>query len=146
MFQKYIDIPIFVGANVAIDLEPLYVLIIRPDYPLHGYLHTLLFGSAVGLLFGIVAHQFKTPLTELMAVLRLPYSTTIGKATLSGVLGAWLHVLTDAPMYTDIKPFFPSMANPLYGLYSMPAAYILCSALFVPAVVLYYVAIRRSDI
>ena len=41
--QNYIDVPVFITANVAVDLEPLFVILFKPDYPLHGYFHSLLF-------------------------------------------------------------------------------------------------------
>ena len=50
-----------------------------------------------------------------MSILRLPYTPTYVRMALSGVLGAWLHVLFDAPLYSDMKPFYPLQANPLYG-------------------------------
>jgi membrane-bound metal-dependent hydrolase YbcI (DUF457 family) len=56
---------------------------------------------------------------------------------LSGVLGAWLHVLFDAPVYTDIRPFYPLQVNPLYGCLSIDTVYVICAASFVPALIIY---------
>ena len=76
-----------------------------------------------------------------MTLLRLPYEPTYAKMAVSGVLGAWLHVLFDAPLYRDIKPFYPLQANPLLGLLSSRTVYLVCSASFLPALALYlYVA------
>ncbi|MCD6537820.1 hypothetical protein J7L18_04335 [Candidatus Bathyarchaeota archaeon] len=33
----------------------------------------------------------------------------------AGVSGTILHVLLDAPLYSDIRPFYPITANPLYN-------------------------------
>jgi len=143
--QRYIDVPIFVGANVAIDIEPLLVMMYGFDYPLHGYCHTFLFGSLVGLLLGLIAFPFRKPIGKAMSLLRLPYSTTLLRMAVSGVLGAWMHILFDMPPYQDIKPFYPLSANPLYGIVSTKAVYGTCALLFLPALViyLYMVFVRR---
>jgi membrane-bound metal-dependent hydrolase YbcI (DUF457 family) len=76
-----------------------------------------------------------------MDILRLPYAPAYLKMALSGVAGAWLHIIFDAILYIDIRPFFPSEANPLYGIFSHGTVYVLCSACFVPALLLYvYIA------
>jgi len=142
-FYRHIDIPVFIGANVAIDVEPLLVIAFNLDYPLHGYCHTLLIGGLVGLLFATAVYPFRRLVGRGMSLLRLPYTPTYLKMAVSGILGAWLHVLFDAPLYEDIRPFYPSQANPLYGLLSRDAVYTICSACFVPALLLYvYIAFR----
>lgn len=137
-FYRYLDIPIFIGANVAIDVEPLLVTIYNLDYPAHGYCHTLLIGGLVGMLFATAAYPLRHLIGRAMDFLRLPYAPTYVKMVLSGVLGAWLHVLFDAPLHSDIRPFYPWQANPLYRVLSQDAVYIICSACFVPALVLYF--------
>jgi len=140
-FYRYLDVPIFIGVNVAIDVEPLLVMTFNLDYPLHGHCHTLLIGGLVGLLFATVAYPFHKLIGRAMRLLRLPYAPAFAKMALSGVLGAWLHVLFDAPLYSDIRPFYPLQANPLFGILSSSTVYRICIACFVPALVLYiYVA------
>ena len=57
--KKKIDIPVFILVNVVIDIEPLIVLIFKPEYPVHGYAHTLLFSLIIGTVFGFVAYIFR---------------------------------------------------------------------------------------
>jgi hypothetical protein len=38
--NRYIDIAVFIGANIMIELEPILVLTFKPNYPLQGYCHT----------------------------------------------------------------------------------------------------------
>ena len=52
--RKYVHAPTFILANVAVDIEPFIVLLLRLDYPLHGYLHTFLFALLFGLAIGFV--------------------------------------------------------------------------------------------
>ena len=61
-FRHQLDVPVFIAANVVIDLEPLLVLGLHLDYPVHGYAHTLLFGGAIGLGFGALAYPFRAQL------------------------------------------------------------------------------------
>ena len=63
---------------------------------------------------------------------------------MSAVMGTWFHVLLDAPLYTDIRPFFPCDANPLYGLIEQPVLYLICILSFAP-VLCYIIFIRRRD-
>src|SRR4030067_1435716 len=52
--RKYIHAPTFILANVIWDIEPLLVLIMGLNYPLHGYLHTFIAAVGVGVAFGFV--------------------------------------------------------------------------------------------
>ena len=103
--NRYIDLPIFVLANVAVDIEPLIVMVFQPDYPLHGYCHTFLIGGVVGMLWGAIAWLFRGAMVKMMSWFDLRYTPTFPKALWSGLLGAWLHVLFDAPLYAEMKPF-----------------------------------------
>ena len=49
--HRYLDVFVFIGANVVVDLEPLLVLTFHLNYPMHGYCHTLLIGGLLGLLW-----------------------------------------------------------------------------------------------
>ncbi len=136
--KRYLDLPVFVLANVAVDLEPLTVMVFGLDYPHHGYCHTFLFGPFVGIGWALIAYPFREVIKAIMNAFRLTYSTTRIKMIISGVLGVWLHVLFDAPLYRDIRPFYPWNSNPLHGLISNPAMYRFCAICFLPAIVLYF--------
>ena len=134
---RHLDIPIFIGVNVAIDVEPLIAVTYNLDYPLHGYCHTLLIGGLVGLVFATAAYPFRRLIGRMMASLLLPYTTTWKKMAVSGVLGAWLHVLFDSILCPEIRPFYPLNGNPFYRVLSPSTVYLICTACFVPAVLLY---------
>ena len=141
--RKYIDLPVFILVNVAIDIEPLLVMVFGLRYPLHGYCHTFLIGSFVGVFFAISAYLNRRFILKIMSICGLPYETSFKKMFFSSLLGAWLHVLLDAPIYPDIKPFYPYASNPLYGIVSPIAIYLICSILFIPAVFL-YISLRQK--
>jgi membrane-bound metal-dependent hydrolase YbcI (DUF457 family) len=135
--HRYVDVPVFILANVVIDLEPLAVIVFNLNYPLHGYCHTLLLGGVLGLAWGAAAYPLRGLIGTAMNLVRLPYETSFAKLALSGLAGAWLHILFDSLLYHDIRPLWPSAANPLLGLLSHSTVYTLCAASFVPALILY---------
>jgi membrane-bound metal-dependent hydrolase YbcI (DUF457 family) len=136
--EKYIDLPVFILANVVVDIEPLFVMMFNPDYPLHGYCHTFLIGGVIGALWGATAYLFRNHIGKFMASQRLPYSTSLVKMLFSGLLGVWLHVLFDAMLYSEMKPFYPFAGNPFLGLISLPIVYAICAVCFIPAGIMYF--------
>jgi hypothetical protein len=113
--RKYVHAPTFIVANVILDIEPLIVLFFGLDYPLHGYLHTLLLAAAVGLILGYAMFKLERHLKPVYGAVLLETGNELGVKSFAfaGVSGAMLHVLFDAPLYADIHPFFPVAANPL---------------------------------
>ncbi|MBN1794958.1 MAG: hydrolase [Candidatus Omnitrophica bacterium] len=141
--QRKLDVPTFILANIIIDIEPLLVMLFNVHYPVHGYVHTFIGSFIVGSLWGGMAYALRQPLGRLMRFLRLPYSPSLKADILSGAAGGCLHVLCDAPIYTDIQPFYPLKINPLYGLVSAAMMYRLCILFFIPAAILYVWFTRR---
>lgn len=139
--RKWIDIPVFVLANVVIDLEPLAVILFGLNYPLHGYFHTFLVGTVVALVWGLIAYSGKSILQRLMKLFHLSYETNFRKMLLSAILGIWFHILLDGQLYTDIQPFWPLKTNPMYGLLSYNTVYLICKISFLLAIVLYIIAV-----
>jgi hypothetical protein len=145
--RKYIDVLTFIGANVAVDIEPLVVILFGLHYPLHGYCHTFLAGTVIGVLLALIIFPFRKIIDKIMSVVKLEYKPGLKTLILSGILGAWLHILFDAPLYTDIKPFFPLQVNPLYNIIPASVIYWICRLAFIPAIilaVLYFVIDRRK--
>lgn len=126
--RKYIHVPTFILANVILDVEPFLVLYYGLNYPLHGYLHTLVIAFFVGLSLGYVAFIFERLLRPIYRMLILESSDNMNLKSfvLAGVLGTMLHVLLDSPLYTDVRPFFPLTVNPLYNPSLSLEIYILC--------------------
>ena len=140
--RKYIDIPVFVLVNVVIDLEPGIVLAFDLNYRSHGYCHTFLFGTVIGLVWALVAYLARDSLKRLMGLFGLPYQTSLRKVILSASLGIWFHIVIDSVCWWDIRPFWPSDVNPLYGLATRSTIRLLCAISFIPAVALYVAAVR----
>ena len=112
---SYVDLPTFLVASVVIDIEPFLVLSLNLDYPVHGYLHTLLGGTIVALLLALAMRRVRGTLSPLMSFLKLEQKTSFKSIVLASVFGIYLHILLDSPLYSDIRPFYPIESNPLLG-------------------------------
>jgi len=75
LFRKWLDIPVFVLANVVVDVEVLVIASLKLGYPLHRYWHTPLIGGVVGALWGIAVFPLRTIFRRIMSAYRLNYET-----------------------------------------------------------------------
>jgi hypothetical protein len=144
--KKKLNILIFIFANVIIDIEPLLVIIFKLNYPLHGYAHTFLGASLIGLVYGIITYKNKIIFEKILRFLKLPYNYTLKQYILSGISGTIFHIIFDMFLYKDIQPFYPLKANPFYGIISTSLMYKFCTLLFIPTIILYiYIITRKKD-
>ena len=120
--------PTFILANIVVDIEPFLVLSLGLGYPVHGYLHTFILASCLGLALGFVMFFLEKIMHPLYKVFLLtPRNTLKMKSFLvGGVLGTMLHVLLDSPLYYDIRPFYPLTVNPLYNPTLTSEVYSFC--------------------
>ena len=137
VLKKYIDIPVFVLANLIVDFEVLLINLLGLGRPIHRYSHTLLIGAVVGIIWGLAAYPFRNLFKKVMQILRIPYETGFWKMIVSGVFGVWLHVVTDGIYHYDVRMFWPSKARPLWRLVSGEQVKTICLALFAAAAILY---------
>jgi membrane-bound metal-dependent hydrolase YbcI (DUF457 family) len=137
VFRKYIDIPVFLLANIAVDIEVLVINLLGLGWPVHRYVHNLLIGAAVGAVWGLSAYPLRNLFKKIMQLIRLPYQATLLKMIISGILGIWLHVLIDAPANWDIRLFWPSKIRPLWHLLTEQQTKAICLAFLLAAVIVY---------
>jgi membrane-bound metal-dependent hydrolase YbcI (DUF457 family) len=140
-FKKWLDIPVFVLANVIVDIEVLVIKQFGHVWPAHGYCHTLLFGAVVGAIWGIAAYPLRHLFEKVMRILLIPYRTGFWKMVVSGVLGVWLHVLIDGIYHGDVLIFWPSKARPLWRLISQEQVKTVCIGSFIAAAIVYAFAV-----
>lgn len=118
---------VFGGSQVLIDIEPGYRML-AGDPILHGSSHTL----SGALVIGGIATLAGKPISEF--VLRRLGAARPGMTWTAAALGAFLgtysHLLPDAIMHSDMKPWAPlTNNNPLYGAISISALHIVCVVL-----------------
>jgi len=145
--KRYIDVPVFILASVATDLEPLAVMVLDLPYRVHGFAHTFIGAAIVGACLGILSNYFKKSLSFIMQqILRLQYATSLKKFVVTGIFGAWFHVLLDSPLYMDIRPFYPfTTNNPLQGIICADTMYSACVLAFLPAIGMYVFVITNGN-
>ncbi len=126
--RRFIHVPTFIIANIVVDLEPLMVLALNLDYPLHGYLHTFIGAFAIGIALGYSMYMLErvfNPLWRKLLLVPSP-SRDLKAFIVAGVSGTLLHVLMDSPLYHDIRPLYPISTNPFYNPELTTVIYGLC--------------------
>lgn len=118
---------VFGGAQVMMDIEPLLGLI-QNKAVLHGYTHTL----AGALLIGIAAGLIGKPVSAY--VLRrsgVPHQALTWAAAFAGAFGGtFSHILFDALMHADMRPWWPlADTNGLLGLVPLDTLHLACVAM-----------------
>jgi len=136
VFKKRIDIPAFVLANVAVDIEPLALMIFRVSGNHHRFFHTLIGATLAGIALAIALFPPRKIIAELMNLLHLPYETTFLKITIWAVLGGWFHVFIDSICHWDVRPFWPSRIRPLYWLVNYDQLKYICLGFWLAAIIL----------
>jgi hypothetical protein len=121
-----LDILVLTAANVLIDTEVLADNVFAPGWPVHQlwHFHTLLVGGLAGAVLGSSVYgikPFRNTCRWFNSLLGFSYSPTILSLVLSGIVGAWLHVLIDGLYHYDVEVFWPIHNNPLHRwAYSIP--------------------------
>ncbi len=142
VFRKWIDLPMFLLANVIIDFEVLF----GNGWDVHRvwHFHTFLVGSAVCAAGAIAIYPARHFFEKVMHSFHLPYGTSLRKMIFSGILGAWFHVFIDAIYHYDVQPFWPRPKNPFWRLLSQGQVKAICVAFVVASVAVYLVTIIRA--
>jgi len=142
VFRRWIDLPIFLLANVIIDIEVLFA----DGWAVHRqwHFHTFLVGGAVCAVFAVTAWPARHLFEKLMQSFHLSYETGLWKMVFSGILGAWFHVFIDAIYHYDVQPFWPRPKNPFWRLLNQGQVKAICLAFIVAAVALYLYTVIKA--
>lgn len=145
---KRLDFATFMVATVIVDIEPFCVVVFGLNSRMHGYSHTFLFGSIIAFVLAWIMYKLKPGTKKVMSTFRLGQDSDFRKILFSSIAGVWLHILLDAPLYTDIRPFFPLATNPLYDMTyrSHSIIYTICKISFLMGLAIYFYKIRKENI
>ena len=135
--RKWIDIPVFVLANIIVDIE----VLLYNDWPPHRYVHTLLIGAAKEAIWGVLAYFARPIFIKAMQFVSIPYKTNLIKMIISGILGVWMHVLIDGIYHYDVLIFWPSQVRPLWRWLSQAEVVLWCKLSFIGVFILYIFAV-----
>jgi membrane-bound metal-dependent hydrolase YbcI (DUF457 family) len=144
VFRRWIDLPVFVLANVVIDVEVLLTGYMSPHMPHHRLAHTFLIGAAVGAVWGFVAYLGLPLMSWLMKMVKIPYQTNAFKMIISGILGVWLHVFIDGVYHYDARPFWPIQKNYLLGLLTHNQVKWVCLICLAVFVLMYVISLEKQ--
>jgi len=127
---RYFSLMVFGFSQVAMDVEPL-VRIIRGDAVLHGFTHTYLGATLIGLVVvgRPICQLFLNYWTysPFMNWLRGPKLISWPAAIADAFVGTYSHVFLDSIMHSDMQPLAPlSEVNGLLHVISVGALHLLC--------------------
>lgn len=140
-----LDIPTFVIANIILDIEPLAIILLGLNEPLHGRFHSLTLGSTAAFMLAAFVHLFRTFMSPIKVKRSLPQNPSFRNLLITSLAGVWFHVILDAFLYSDIKLLYPLGGNPLLGLLSQSQVYRLCTYCFPAAIIMYLIRVYLLD-
>ena len=114
LFLNFIDLPTFLIASVIVDLEPFLVLYFNLNYPLHGFFHSFLGATIIAIILAFIMTQIRKIFTPMLSFIKIKQEISFKRILVASLLGIYLHILLDSPLYVDIRPFFPFDFNPFY--------------------------------
>jgi len=82
-------------------------------------------------------------ITSLMSFFKLKQDISFKRILVASLMGIYIHILLDSPIYTDIQPFFPLDINPFYRITSFPGLLetMICVWCFMGALIIYIIRI-----
>jgi membrane-bound metal-dependent hydrolase YbcI (DUF457 family) len=138
LLLRHLDLPALLVASVALDLEPLFVIITGAGYNLHGMFHTFLGGSVAAAAISVAMYRLSGFTGRIARAFGISQEPSFRAVAAASFLGVYSHLLLDAPLYADIKPFFPIGANPLFCPQLSGAIYASCAIAFLLGAAAYF--------
>jgi len=136
---RYLDFPTFLIANVIVDIEPLTVILLDLNYPLHGFLHSFLGGTLMAIVLTVVMAGVRERFNHILSIFKIEQESTTRKIMTASLLGIYTHILLDSRMHPDVRPFYPLDINPFLSR-SMLAGlevHMLCKWMFIGGLITY---------
>jgi len=140
IFIYYLDFPTLLVASVILDIEPFVVLLLDLNYPLHGFFHSFLGGTIIIFPLSFIMFKIRPFINPITDSFKLEQKSSFLNILTASIVGIYLHVLLDAPLYSDIQPFFPLNFNPFLSTSDLAAntIYFFCGYCFLAAIFLYF--------
>jgi len=130
VIPKHFSLSTFALANVAMDVEPLFHLL-RGDMQLHGATHTFIGAGLIAVATAVWGSRAICHAGQMYERWRggerRATSLTNVQVWLGAMLGTYSHVLMDAVMHVDVRPFLPfTDENPWLKISWTEHVYLLC--------------------
>ena len=138
-----LDVPTLLVASALLDLEPLIVILLGLQQPLHGQYHSLTLGTPLALASALGMHLLRRRTRPILMRARLSQGDEIRNYAAAAIAGAWTHITLDAFLYGDLTLLYPARFNPLLGLANATAVFNVCMVSFPLAVIVYLLRVTR---
>lgn len=102
---RHISFLAFCGANVLVDVEPLYFMLTHQQ-PIHRFFHSYVGATVAGLIVVVLFALVRRFAMPVLQVLRLD-NLSMRAVSLGAFAGTYSHVLLDSLMHADMRPFAP---------------------------------------
>ncbi|NWG08895.1 MAG: metal-dependent hydrolase [Nitrososphaerales archaeon] len=149
LFFSIFDLPALFVSSVIPDIEGIYVLMSGAPLPLHGFFHSYLGVSILGVLTAIIVFYLYRWLSKIMKLFLLEQKSSFKRILYTSLFGVYSHVFLDSFLYGEMRPFYPLDGNPFLGLASTSQIYWFCIVSFLLGLILYayrlLVALRKSS-
>ena len=147
-FLRIFDFLTLLIASVIVDIEPSCVLQFDFNYSLHGFFHSFLGGSMVAGLTAAAMYFLKDYFKKVMAEFKLEQDSPLKKILWTSFFGVYTHILLDAPLYCDMRSFYPFQNNPFYGMFSSQHIYLFCTFSFIMGMATYWtrLIVKRKSV
>ena len=141
IFIYYVDFPTLLVASTILDLESFLVLLLDLNYPLHSLFHSFLGGTLIILPLSFIMFKIRPFMNQITKFFKIEQNSSFVNILAASIIGIYSHILLDAPLYSDIQPFFPLNFNPLLNTSALSgvAIYLFCSCCFLIAIILYFI-------
>ena len=141
IFIYYVDFPTLLAASIILDIEPFIVLFLDLNYPLHGLFHSFLGGTFVVLPLSFIMFKIRPLMNPITEFFKIELNSSFLNTLVASIIGIYSHILLDAPLYSDMQPFFPLNYNPFLNASGVPeiTIYLFCAYCFIAAIMLYFI-------
>jgi membrane-bound metal-dependent hydrolase YbcI (DUF457 family) len=141
-----VDLPALLLGSISPDIEPAAVWFLDLPFPLHGLLHSFVGGTLLSLVLAALIFPIRKYLETPMRFLKLYQNYSFSRMLGGALIGIYSHILFDASMHGDMKPFWPLDQNPFLSGSSFRGLEIdvYCMTFFFVALVIYGVIWVRN--
>jgi membrane-bound metal-dependent hydrolase YbcI (DUF457 family) len=141
IFIYYVDFPTLLVASIILDIEPFLVLLLDLNYPVHGLFHSFLGGTLIILPLSFIMLKIRPFMNPITNFFKIEQNSSFVNILAASIIGIYSHILLDAPLYSDIQPFFPINFNPFLNISGLAeiTTYPFCTYCFLAAIILYFI-------
>ncbi|MEM3531418.1 MAG: hypothetical protein QXD42_06475, partial [Nitrososphaerales archaeon] len=148
LFFPIFDLPALFLSSVIVDLEGICILMFGFPLPLHGFFHSYLGASILGIFTAIIVYYLYRWLRKIMKLFMLEQKSSFKRILLTSLFGVYSHVFLDSFLYEEMNPFYPIYGNPFLGLISANGIYFFSMLSFPLGLAIYayrlFITFRKS--